>query len=192
MSYVKTYLPTLKTHVVNLKRDTKDLSRDLQRLEVRGKLLSKTLYSLYFAKWSGFRRCFADEFSYRLHAGYTEWSHVSDVFNLWAVEIDLFLLRWLRIYQQKLADRDNRTIARWRYLTKTTRIHFVFALLFKFLNPAEDKRTIALICTRNNKLKDSGSCSKMTSSCTCPISFIMLCNILTLKSENMERLSRNF
>ena len=34
---------TLKTHVVNLKRDEKDLSRDLQRLEVRGKLGSKTL-----------------------------------------------------------------------------------------------------------------------------------------------------
>ena len=45
MTYVKTYLPTLKTHVVNLKRDAKDLSRDLQRLEVRGKLGSKTLYS---------------------------------------------------------------------------------------------------------------------------------------------------
>ena len=43
MTYVKTYLPTLKTHVVNLKRDAKDLSRDLQRLEVRGKLGSKTL-----------------------------------------------------------------------------------------------------------------------------------------------------
>ena len=41
---VKTYLPTLKTHVVNLKRDAKDLSRDLQRLEVRGKLKSKSLY----------------------------------------------------------------------------------------------------------------------------------------------------
>ena len=39
-------LPTLKTHVVNLKRDMKDLSRDLQRLEVRGKLGSKTLYCL--------------------------------------------------------------------------------------------------------------------------------------------------
>ena len=38
MTYVKTNLPTLKTHVVNLKRDAKDLSRDLQRLEVRGKL----------------------------------------------------------------------------------------------------------------------------------------------------------
>ena len=44
MTYVKTYLLTLKTHVVNLKRDSKDLSRDLQRLEVRGKLGSKTLY----------------------------------------------------------------------------------------------------------------------------------------------------
>ena len=39
MTYVKTYLPTLKTHVVNLKRD-------LQRLEVHGKLESKTLYYL--------------------------------------------------------------------------------------------------------------------------------------------------
>ena len=38
MTYVKTYLPALKTHVINLKRDAKDLSRDLQRLEVRGKL----------------------------------------------------------------------------------------------------------------------------------------------------------
>ena len=47
MTYVKTYLPTLKTHVVNLKRDEKDLSRDLQWLEVRGKLESKTLYIGY-------------------------------------------------------------------------------------------------------------------------------------------------
>ena len=44
MTYVKTYLPSLKTHVVNLKRDAKDLSRDLYRLEVRGKLGSKTLW----------------------------------------------------------------------------------------------------------------------------------------------------
>ena len=44
MTYVKTYLPTLKTHVANLKRDAKDLSRDLQRLAVRGELRSKTLY----------------------------------------------------------------------------------------------------------------------------------------------------
>ena len=44
MTYVKTYLPTLKTHVVNLKRDAKDLSpRHLQRLKVRSKLGSKTL-----------------------------------------------------------------------------------------------------------------------------------------------------
>ena len=41
MTYVKTYLPTLKTHVVNLKRDAKDLSRDLQPLQVRGKLKSR-------------------------------------------------------------------------------------------------------------------------------------------------------
>ena len=32
----------------------------------------------------------------------------------------------------------NRTIARWRYLTTTTRIHFGFSLLFKFVNPTED------------------------------------------------------
>ena len=43
MTYVKTYLPRLKTHVINLKRDAKDLPRDLQRLKVRGKLGSKTL-----------------------------------------------------------------------------------------------------------------------------------------------------
>ena len=41
----KNYLPTSQTHVVNLKRDAKDLSLDLQWLEVRGKLGSKTLYS---------------------------------------------------------------------------------------------------------------------------------------------------
>ena len=46
MTYVKNYLPPLKTHVVNLNRDAKDLSHDLQRLEVRGKLGSKTLYCM--------------------------------------------------------------------------------------------------------------------------------------------------
>ena len=46
MTYVKTYLPTFKIYVVNLKRDAKDLSRDLQLLEGRGKLESKTLYCL--------------------------------------------------------------------------------------------------------------------------------------------------
>ena len=50
MPYVKPYLPTLKTHVVNLKRDAKDLSRDLQRLEVPGKLGSKTHYYTMFAR----------------------------------------------------------------------------------------------------------------------------------------------
>ena len=39
----ETYLPTLKTHLVNLKLDAKDLSRDLQRLEVRGKLGTSTV-----------------------------------------------------------------------------------------------------------------------------------------------------
>ena len=42
----------------------------------------------------------------------------------------------------------NGRIARWRYLT---RIYFVFALLFKFANSAEDKRTIALICRRKQQ-----------------------------------------
>ena len=44
MTYVKTYLPTLKTHVVNFKRDGNDLSRDVKRLELRGNHGSKTLY----------------------------------------------------------------------------------------------------------------------------------------------------
>ena len=35
---------------INLKRDAKDLSRDLQRLEVCGKLESKTLYSAYLLR----------------------------------------------------------------------------------------------------------------------------------------------
>ena len=43
MTYVKTYLPTLKTHVVNLNCDAKDLSRDPQWLEVRGEVGSKAL-----------------------------------------------------------------------------------------------------------------------------------------------------
>ena len=61
MTYVKTFLPTLKTHVVNLKRDAKDLSRDLQRLEVRGKLGSKTLYCLS-SSWcmNRYRKCIVE------------------------------------------------------------------------------------------------------------------------------------
>ena len=56
MAYVETYLPTLKAHVVNLKRDAKDLSRDLQRLEVRGKLGSKTLYCRWPEERHGLQR----------------------------------------------------------------------------------------------------------------------------------------
>ena len=48
MTYVKNYFPTLKSHVVKIKRNEKDLSRDLQRLEVRSKLGSKTLYFPFF------------------------------------------------------------------------------------------------------------------------------------------------
>ena len=39
--------PHVEDAVVNLKRDAKDLSRDLQRLEVCGKLGSKTLYYIF-------------------------------------------------------------------------------------------------------------------------------------------------
>ena len=62
MTYVKTYLSTLKTHVVNLKRDAKDLSRDLQRLEVRGKLGCKLSIGtldifLFYIIFTLFRKC---------------------------------------------------------------------------------------------------------------------------------------
>ena len=44
MTYVKTFFPTLKTRrKPHDQCDAKDLSRDLQLLEVRGKLGSKTL-----------------------------------------------------------------------------------------------------------------------------------------------------
>ena len=56
MTYVKTQLPTLKTHVLNLKRDANDLSRDLQRLEDRGKLGSKTLYYVVIASIQVFHK----------------------------------------------------------------------------------------------------------------------------------------
>ena len=44
MTYVKTYLPTLKMLVVNLKRDAKTCHVTSRGLEVRGKLGCKTLY----------------------------------------------------------------------------------------------------------------------------------------------------
>ena len=43
---------------------------------------------------------------------------------------------------------------------------FFFFFLLKFVNTAE--RTIALTCTKK-KLKNSGSCNKIMSSCNCPI-----------------------
>ena len=54
------------------------------------------------------------------------------------------------------------------------RIHFVFAFLFKFGNPAEVWKTMALICTRKQQTKGfSGSCHKMTSSRNFPIVRLM-------------------
>ena len=47
---------------------------------------------------------------------------------------------------------------------------FFFAFSFKFVSPAE--RTIALIYTKK-KLKNSGSCNKIMSSCNCPIQSII-------------------
>ena len=55
MTYVRTYPPpppTLKTHVANLKRDAKDMSRDLQRLEVRGKLRYSDLKFFIHSKYT--------------------------------------------------------------------------------------------------------------------------------------------
>ena len=46
--------PHVENAVVNLKRDAKDLSRDLQRLEVRGKLGSKTLFCPFTASSHAF------------------------------------------------------------------------------------------------------------------------------------------
>ena len=53
----------------------------------------------------------------------------------------------------------NRTIAPWRYLTTTTRIHFGFALLFKFVNPAEDLLGVELsgYCVPGEKKAKNGS-----------------------------------
>ena len=53
MTYMKIYFITLKTHVVNLKRDANDLSRDLQRLEVPGNLITFFLFSLPLSNVGG-------------------------------------------------------------------------------------------------------------------------------------------
>ena len=62
-----------------------------------------------------------------------EWSYVSDGFNIRAAEIDLFLLRCLRIYQQKLADRDNFIYHALQYLDIKVRKHGT--VIRKFLAP---------------------------------------------------------
>ena len=68
---------------------------------------------------------------------------------IWNKLVTIFITLWWRLASsEKTAFFTNRTIARWRYLTTTARTHFVFTLLFKFGNSAENKRTIALICTK--------------------------------------------
>ena len=62
---------------------------------------------------------------------------------------------------------QNRTIARWRYLTSTTRIHFGFALLFKFYQSRWGLKNNSL-----NLHKNTTNSSKMTSSCNCPIDLL--------------------
>ena len=55
----------------------------------------------------------------------------------------------------------NLPFSKWRHLTTTTTIQFAFLFKFKFCNSSGEQRTIALICMRKQKLKDSGSYSQM-------------------------------
>ena len=71
--------------------------------------------------------------------------------NLAMIQVpDIFLTRlvgtiyWLEGLNKRL----NRPFARWRHLTTTTRIIFVFPFTFKFCNPSEVWITKALISTR--------------------------------------------
>ena len=48
---------------------------------------------------------------------------------------------------------DNRQLSRWRHLTTTTRIQFVFLFLFKFCIPSGVKITIPLSSMRQEKRK---------------------------------------
>ena len=92
MTYVKTQLPTLKTHVVNLKRDAKDLSRDLQRLEVRGKLGSKTLCLRQTAKVNLYHVTkFSPYLSFTVHCFYTKISSFMPVLSK-RIVLDCFYL----------------------------------------------------------------------------------------------------
>ena len=69
---------------------------------------------------------------------------------------------------------------------------FGFALLFKFVNPAEEWRTIALICTRKQQTQgQSGSCSKMTSSCNCPTHQGEINGILETHLNDTQRPEKN-
>ena len=67
------------------------------------------------------------------------------------------------LFPQASQPRMNFHLSELVYLTKTTRMHFVVAFLFKLINPAEvyKKKRGA---QENNKLKDSGICIKMTPS----------------------------
>ena len=82
------------------------------------------------------------------------WVSIYHIFLVWGhfllIKIINDFVRWLIAYTLAYSA-SSRTIAQWRYLTTTTRIHFSFPLLFKFVNPAEDERTIALICTRKQQ-----------------------------------------
>ena len=64
---------------------------------------------------------------------------------------------------------ESRPFSRRRHTTRTTRIYFFFFLSYKLINPAEVKKKKAFFAQENNKLKHSGSCNTMSSSCNCPI-----------------------
>ena len=92
---MKTYLTMLKTQVVNLERDAKDLSCDLQRLEVRGKLGSKTLYSAhswkscpkYFVLLSHYIKNYHLNFDFHLNCNFQSLN------RHWSVLLDQILLQ---------------------------------------------------------------------------------------------------
>ena len=68
---------------------------------------------------------------------------------LWSIHtgLDYHLgLFWTSL--ESLLPPQNRWLARWHYLTTTTRIHFYFPFIFRFFNHSEVQITKALICTR--------------------------------------------
>ena len=114
MTYVKTYLPTLKTHIINLKRDAKDLSCDLQRLEVRGKLGSKTLYCCF----SVVMFCYAAQEQHKQTSTTNE--SISNTIELSLPRSLLWISPW-RTYKWKIR-------LRWGSVWKLVHIHFHAAL----------------------------------------------------------------